>query len=163
MNQATPPPLPPAPPAVYFTPLPWSQEKLDQDHLKTLSTFHYVGAGLSLLGLLGLIGHYWVMSSVFGALSQVADPKHGAFPFAMFDYVKWVYPVFGAIILISGVLNLISASAIKARKHRTFSLVVAGLNCLHMPLGTILGIFTIMVLMRDSVREIYQSQNPVER
>jgi hypothetical protein len=55
----------------------------------------------------------------------------------------------------SGVLNVISGLCLRARKGRTFSLVVAGINCLYIPLGTLLGVFTIIVLLRDSVRELY--------
>jgi hypothetical protein len=36
-----------------------------------------------------------------------------------------------------------------------FSLVIAGLNCIQIPFGTALGVFTIIVLLRDSVREAY--------
>jgi hypothetical protein len=39
-----------------------------------------------------------------------------------------------------------------------FAGVVAGINCLHIPLGTVLGVFTIVVLIRDSVRELYSAR-----
>ena len=57
----------------------------------------------------------------------------------------------------SAILNVISGVCLRARKGRTFSLVVAGINCLHIPLGTVLGVFTIVVLVRDSVREQYSA------
>jgi hypothetical protein len=34
-------------------------------------------------------------------------------------------------------------------------MVVAGLNCAQMPLGTVLGVFTLMVLSRESVKSLY--------
>jgi hypothetical protein len=36
-----------------------------------------------------------------------------------------------------------------------FSIVVAGVNCLQIPFGTALGVFTMMVLLRDTVRQSY--------
>ena len=42
------------------------------------------------------------------------------------------------------------------RTHYTFCLVVAAIACLLMPFGTALGIFTIIVLMRPSVREMFE-------
>lgn len=36
-----------------------------------------------------------------------------------------------------------------------FALVVAGLDCVRIPVGTALGVFTISVLLRDSVRQSY--------
>jgi len=69
---------------------------------------------------------------------------------------KWFYLVFAAWFVASGVLNLLSAFFIRARRYRTFSFIVSGINCLHTPLGTALGVFTIIVLIRDSVRELYE-------
>jgi hypothetical protein len=54
-----------------------------------------------------------------------------------------------------GLLNGISGFFLQARKNRTFSLVVAGLDCLMIPLGTILGAFTLVVLLRQSVAAAY--------
>ena len=34
-------------------------------------------------------------------------------------------------------------------------MVIAGINCLHIPLGTLLGVFTLVVLGRESVRKLY--------
>ncbi|MCX6922874.1 MAG: hypothetical protein NT154_06635 [Verrucomicrobia bacterium] len=36
-----------------------------------------------------------------------------------------------------------------------FSLMIGGLNCLQIPFGSALGVFTIIVLSRDSVRDLY--------
>jgi hypothetical protein len=36
-----------------------------------------------------------------------------------------------------------------------FSLVIAGVNCASFPLGTLLGVFTFIVLLRASVRSLY--------
>lgn len=85
-------------------------------------------------------------------------------PAEFFAVFKWLYLVLAAWFLASGLLNVISGVCLRARKHRTFSLVVAGINCLHLPLGTVLGVFTIVVLLRDSVRELYVAQvGPVIR
>jgi hypothetical protein len=32
---------------------------------------------------------------------------------------------------------------------------MAGIECIFMPVGTVLGVFTIIVLMRDSVKELF--------
>lgn len=42
-----------------------------------------------------------------------------------------------------------------ARTHPTFCFVVACIECINMPLGTLLGIFTILVLNRPSVRALF--------
>jgi hypothetical protein len=62
------------------------------------------------------------------------------------------------IIFSAGVLNAISGWCISKRRARTFSLVIAGIDCIGMPFGTVLGVFTIVVLVRSSVLEIYASE-----
>jgi hypothetical protein len=81
-------------------------------------------------------------------------------PVEFFAAFKWFYVVFAVWFLGSAVINLITGFFIRARRHRIFSLVVAAINCLHMPMGTALGVFTIMVLTRDSVRQANEGLTP---
>jgi hypothetical protein len=138
-------------------PLPRDQRKIDADHLNLLAIFHFVGAGLAVLGLLFLVGHYAVMHAVFTNPKFFENQKQPmpVPPEQIFAMMKWFYLAGAVWFVSSGILNLISGLCLRARKGRTFSLVVAGINCLHIPLGTVLGVFTIIVLLRDSVRELY--------
>jgi len=77
------------------------------------------------------------------------------FPKEMMAILVVFYVVMGVFISAVAVANFMSAGFIKKRKNRTFSLVVAGINCLQMPFGTVLGVFTIIVLMRPSVQTGY--------
>jgi len=138
-------------------PLARDQRKVDADHLKLLSIFHFVGAGLALLGILFLIAHYAMFHFFFSNPKMWENQKQSPPPAELFAVFKWFYLVFAIWFVGSGVLNLLSGLFIRARKHRTFSLVVSGINCLHVPLGTVLGVFTIIVLIRDSVRELYEA------
>jgi hypothetical protein len=54
-----------------------------------------------------------------------------------------------------GILTIVSGRAIAQRKWRVFSLVMAGVNCASFPLGTLLGVFSFIVLLRPSVRALY--------
>ena len=53
-----------------------------------------------------------------------------------------------------------SGHCIQQRRHRLFSIAIGALNCLSIPFGTLLGVFTIMVLERASVRELYARDRP---
>jgi len=129
----------------------------DKQHLNLLSAFHYVGAGLAIVGLGFLALHYALLGTVMN--DPAAWAGHPAPPPpGFFDMFKWFYAVFGAWLGSSFLLNLLAGIYLRARKHRTFCIVVAGTNCMHMPLGTILGIFTIIVLVRDSVRATFQTR-----
>jgi hypothetical protein len=138
-------------------PISSDQRKIDADHLKLLSVFHFVGAGLALLGMLFLLVHFAIFHAFFANPKMWQDQRPGPPPAELFAIVKWFYLLFGVWFLASAVLNVISGFCLRANKYRTFSLVVAAINCLHIPLGTVLGIFTIIVLIRSSVRELYDA------
>jgi hypothetical protein len=139
-------------------PLMRDQRRVDVEHLKILAIFHFVFAGLAVVGIAFLGLHYFVMSTVFGN-AELWQHHQGAGPppqefLAVF---QWFYAVFGVSIAACGVGNLLSGIFLRTRTHRVFSLIVAALNCMNMPFGTILGVFTIVVLLRDSVRELYET------
>ena len=121
--------------------------------MRILVIFHYVIAGLSLLGIAFLWFHFTLMRSLMG--SGVWNNGKNAPPVELIPTLKWLYVCLGIALVAGAVLNLLSATFMHARKHRTFSLVVAGLDCLQLPWGTVLGVFTIVVLSRESVRAAY--------
>ena len=131
-------------------------QKRDAEHLQLLSIFHFVMAGLALLGILFLLCHYAIFSTVFNNPKMWQNQKDGPPPAEFFAAFKWLYLFFGTGMLACGSLNLLSGFSLRARKRRMFSLVVAGINCLMFPLGTALGVFTIIILQRDSIRELYE-------
>jgi hypothetical protein len=146
----------PMPPVTAQTPASEYQRIIDGEHIKLLSTFHFVVAGLAFCGVAFLLMHYLVMSRVFANpdiwKSQTNAPP---FPKDFFKMFVWFYIFMGAVFVSAGILNILSGLFLRQRRHRTFSMVVGGLNCLQIPFGTMLGIFTIIVLSRNSVRAVY--------
>jgi hypothetical protein len=142
-------------------PLMTDQRKIDQDHLRLLAVFHFVGAALAVLGLVFLLVHYLFFHAVMANPDMWKGQKGGSPPpEVFFAFLRIFYVLFGFFLLASLVGNLLSAIFLGQRRHRTFSLLVAGLNCLHVPVGTVLGVFTFVVLLRPSVREAYDAGAP---
>jgi hypothetical protein len=139
-----------------MAPLPRDQRKIDEDHLNLLSIFHFVGAGLALLGILFLIAHFMFMHFIFMSPDLWKAQRGGPPPAAFFGIFIIFYIIGGTFLLVMGILNVMSGLFLRERKNRTFSMVVAGINCLHFPLGILLGVFTIIVLCRESVRRLYE-------
>ncbi len=52
-------------------------------------------------------------------------------------------------------LSYLTGRFLSRRQHHTFCVVISALNCMYMPLGTALGVFTILVLQRPSVRTLF--------
>ncbi|MDZ4816523.1 MAG: hypothetical protein SGI71_09690 [Verrucomicrobiota bacterium] len=67
--------------------------------------------------------------------------------------------VFYSLFALWGVLrffqNLMTGLFLRMRRYRTFCLVSAAISCIHLPFGTVLGIFSLMVLLRPSVKKIF--------
>ena len=139
------------------------QSIIDEEHLKLLVLFHRIyGIIVIVFSFLG-IGYYMLFSFIF-RLSQ--NSSHFALANSIQAPPEEIMHIFMIIIgafiligLITGVCNLISAQFIKRRKYRIFSIVVACVDCISFPLGTILGVMTMVVLLRNSVIEFYKPLN----
>jgi hypothetical protein len=139
-------------------PLMRDQRKIDADHLKLIGVFHLVLAGLTLLALGFLFLHWFFLHTLLGDPELMKSAKGGPPPAQFFAIFKWLYIFFGSCIVLAGLLNAISGWCILLRKVRIYSLIVAGLNCAIIPIGTTLGVFTFVILLRDSVREAYEAE-----
>jgi uncharacterized protein YybS (DUF2232 family) len=83
-----------------------------------------------------------------------------AFPARMFGLIFFL--IGGAIVLFGWTLAAVTvyaARCISRRQKYAFCLIAASLNCMHMPIGTILGVFTLIVLTRDSVRQLFKAKS----
>lgn len=133
------------------------QQKKDAEHINLLAIFHFIFAGICILGIGFLFLHYAFMHSFFANPDMWKGSKNP--PPNMQEFLKifiWFYVVFGVLFIIAAILNVISGICLRQRKYRTFSLVIAAMDCLQIPFGTALGIITLIVLMRDSVRTSYR-------
>jgi hypothetical protein len=132
------------------------QQRRDREHLKLLSIFHFIVSGLSLLGIGFVFAHYSFMHLMFSNPDMWKNHGNGVPPpKAFLNAFIWMYVFFVVVFVIASVVNLLSGIFLLQRRNRTFSIIVAGLDCLQIPLGTALGVFTIIVLSRESVRELY--------
>jgi hypothetical protein len=76
-------------------PLPRDQRKIDADHLNLLAIFHFVGAGLAVLGLLLLLAHYTFMHAIFANPKFFENQKQPMPmpPEQIFAMMKWFYHI----------------------------------------------------------------------
>ena len=128
----------------------------DKEHLRLLAIFHYVVAGLAaLFSFFPLL--YTTVGAIFIFAARHGTPKPGEeLPP---EFLGWIFVVLGLLLFLLGVAMaiciLIAGRCLSRRKHYTFALVMACIECLFIPFGTILGVFTIIALSRDSVKELF--------
>jgi hypothetical protein len=129
----------------------------DEDHLKLLSIFYFISAGLSgFFALFPLV--YAVMGVIFLSMPESFRQGAGNPPPAVFGWVLFGFGIgFTLLLLAFAVAKLLAGFAIRKRRHRLFVLIVAGFSCLSIPYGTLLGVFTFIVLGRPSVSALFVS------
>ena len=137
------------------------QASTDQEHLRLLSIGYLVTAGyaafVSLFFLLfAFIGVLIAAAVAFGPPPPEQDPAA--------QFLVWTFPLFGfgilPFMLVPVVLQLVAARRLTQRRSRTFCMVVAAFTCLSVPFGTLLGVFTLMVLTRPSVASLFDASAP---
>ena len=128
----------------------------DEDQLKLLSILYYVWGGLTAcFSCFGL-----VYSLVIGGVLTAASQEPNGPP-------PWVgglvFIIIGVAILFAiavAVLTIMTGRNLAQRRAYTFCFVMAVITCLSVPVGTALGVFTLIVLMRPSVKQLFGQPTP---
>lgn len=125
----------------------------DLDHLRLLSIFHYIVGGLGFLFWLFPLfnvgmGYIFLQHPEILGNNQEASAIIGYF--SLWSGIILFF--FGQIL---SILILISGKCLKHRSKYNYSFAAACIGCLWIPIGTVLGVFTIMVLSRPSVKKLY--------
>ena len=148
-----PPPYNPAYQAQPFNP------QRDDENLNLLAIFHYVLAGLESLGIFALLAHYMVFNTLMSNPEFMEEPSGAPVPPEIFMLMRGAYVLGGFMILAMVGINIAAGLCLKKRKNRTFILIVSGLNCLNMPMGTILGVFSFILLMKPHIADRFASNS----
>lgn len=127
----------------------------DKDTLHLLSIFHFVLAGLvALVSCIPLI-HFTVgLSLILGSVAE-EEPALGVMGgfFAL---------IAGVIILVGwGIAYMIFLAGKNLDKQERYQLclVTGAVLCVFMPFGTILGIFTLVILNNESVKLLFAEKS----
>ena len=126
--------------------------KQDLEHIKLLAIFHYVVAGMAaLFACIPFVHFFMGLALATGALD--AEPEAQPIGIGLM--------IFAGLFILAGwtlaALIAFAGRSLQTRTRYTFCLVMGGVECIFMPFGTVLGVFTIIVLMRDSVKELFDT------
>jgi hypothetical protein len=126
----------------------------DTDQLNLLSVFHYVVGGLAgLFACIPFIHFFLGLAMLSGWVA--ADDSDAAVLAVAGGFMM----VLAGLFIVGGwtfaVCLIIAGRSLAGRRRYTFCLVMAAIACAFMPFGTVLGVFTIIVLMRPGVKELF--------
>jgi hypothetical protein len=148
---------------------PAQQALLDDEHLRLLTIGFYVSAAItaffSLFGLFYAAMGFFIGTAVSHTARNVADAAQSADTAAAPQFIGALFGIIGLVIFVLALAfagaKVYAAVCLKRRKGRTFCLVVAAISCLEVPWGTLLGVFTIIVLERPTVSRQFLPLNAV--
>jgi hypothetical protein len=128
----------------------------DMEHLRLLAIFHYVVAGLAaLFSFFPLLYTIIGLVFIFAARHETAKPGEEL----PSEFLGWIFAVLGLALFVIGlamaICILVAGRSLALRKRYSFTLVIACIECLFVPFGTILGVFTIVALSRESVKRLF--------
>jgi hypothetical protein len=131
----------------------------DLEHLRWLSIAHFIGGGIAFL-FIGV-----TLLQLFGTFQEVKDilETKNSNPASKIDEIKTIMTIMGGIYisieLIRIICTITAGFFLKQRKNYIFCLVIAIINCAFFPIGTILGVFTLVLLFRASVKLLFQKNS----
>jgi hypothetical protein len=136
-------------------PPPASRLSQEEEHLNLLSIFHFVVAGLTALLSCTFLIHIAMGIVFLNADFEGEEPPP--------DLFAWIFIAFPGVMMLLGwsLAAAMVAAGLKLRRRvsRTFCMVVGGIECLLVPFGTVLGVFTLILLSRESVRARFPAEN----
>ncbi|MDW7738945.1 MAG: hypothetical protein SCJ97_02655 [Bacillota bacterium] len=120
-------------------------------NLDLLGTLHFVlGALTAAFSFFPLI-HFFIGIAILAGGFNGGDQAPRV--------VGLIFVLLSLFIIILGlamaVLIIISGVRLRQRRAYNFCLIISFIQCLIVPLGTVLGIFTIITLSKDSVKELF--------
>jgi hypothetical protein len=122
-------------------------------YLDLLSVFHYIYGGITALFSCVPFLHLAIGVAI---VSGAMDEGRSGAPPRLFGFV---FILMAAIFIILGwslaICEIIAGYKLKRRKSHMFCVVVAAVECVLMPLGTVLGVFTILLLQKESVKNLF--------
>ena len=137
-------------------PLPNYQTFEDANHLRYLAIAHYVTGGITAFFSSFFLMHVFMGGMIVSGGMPMGSPTPGEPDPRLFG---WLFVVMGSVALVLGwgiaVALILTGRWLSARKNHTFCFVVACIQCINVPIGTVLGIFTILVLSRPSVKALF--------
>lgn len=134
----------------------------DRDHLKVLSIFHFILGGLSALAALFPVIHLALgIGLVGGFFPGEAQPQTADSPEL---FVGWIFVLLASFLILAflgfAALAIRAGASLANARGYDFCIAIACIECLILPFGTLLGVVTLVILLRPSVKQLFGVASP---
>jgi hypothetical protein len=132
---------------------------LHEQYLKLLAIFHYIHSGVAAVGILFYALFQMVALGLASMVTINAFHNYTFLTATVLSTLGWTAALLlglGFLVNIGLVVSLIlSGRFMQQRKRYMFCLVIAGIESVIFPVGTVLGIFTLITLTRPQVQRLF--------
>lgn len=129
-----------------------TQDPRDASQLRTLSVLYYVFSMFYLVPLLiGALYAFMGVGLLSGTLPGNTATQDSASGWVLLGLAVAMF----FIAILGGALTLLVARRLSQRRSLTVCIIVAAVSCMQIPFGTALGVFTLIVLNRPSVKAMF--------
>lgn len=144
----------------------------DLKHLKTIAWVHYAFAGLNALVLLPVLVYVMFVRFTLaidavkigilllsGSAVEAVKILDGSVTTSLFVYsVSLMVGGFVALLLLAGLVsNFYCGKFMAEQKHYMFCLIVTALTITSFPIGTAVGVYSLIILLRPHVKELFEN------
>jgi hypothetical protein len=132
----------------------------DQEHLRLLTIFYYAYAAI-----IALFACFPLIHLAIGILLLTHPGVFGEGKNAPPTFIGYLVTILAAAFILIGWAcagcSFLVARFLGRRKQYLFCQIVSGANCLSVPFGTALGVFTLVVLLRPTVKAMFIEPPPL--
>ncbi|MDD4148941.1 MAG: PrsW family glutamic-type intramembrane protease [Bacteroidales bacterium] len=122
-----------------------------KNNLETLAVLHYVMGGLKMLSSL-----FVLIYVLMGAGMLTGGIYDGDTELQILGGVFLFFGLLGFVIVIAfGIMSILTGRFLTQKKHRMFCLIISALECFNAPLGTLLGVFTIVEIEKPEIKKLF--------
>jgi len=123
----------------------------EEQNLDLLAIFHYILGALT-----GLFSCIPIIHLVIGIVLLTGNYNGGD---VTPRSIALIFIILAVIIILVGwifaIMIIIAGRRLKERRAYNYCLVVAFMECLIVPFGTVLGVFSIVTLTKETVKELF--------
>jgi hypothetical protein len=130
------------------------------ENLKLLAIFHYVVAGIAALFSMFPVIHLVIGFTLLAAPETMVKPgATAAADLHLLHFVGAAFFILAAIFILCGLsfaaCVAVSGWFLQKRTRYLYCMVMAGIECAFVPFGTVLGVFTIITLVKPETQQLF--------
>jgi len=136
--------------------LPMDSPLITAHDLRLLSIGYYIQAGIAGFYTLLIIGYSAFATVILANINKMTgQANQPEIPAAVLSVISILLALGLGISCAYTVCVFLAGYWLRHFRNKVFIQVLAGFNCLAIPYGTVLGIFTFMVLQRPSAKQFF--------